>query len=150
MSRFFSIVRCSWIVLFIRHYYQLPKNFRLRRGKISIRGKMSEGKKSIPKSLQIKAYCSKLLKILCNSIFKDIWQFKSGLPIYTLNLSILFRSKVWWNLKIPSRSERMVYFIWGFIIFFYSQTLINWTRRTIKKWKHYPFHGSSLRNCRIT
>ena len=60
-----------------------------------------------------------LVYILCDSIYKDIGQFKSDLPISLFDscssfnqLYILFTSKVWRNLKeISTVSERMVYFI---------------------------------------
>ena len=36
------------------------------------------------------------------------------------------------------------------LFYFYSQTLVNWMRRIIKKMEKNWFDGSSLRNCRIT
>ena len=93
------------------------------------------------KSLRVKAYCSELLKILwwnfgnmlslvyilCDSIYKDIGQFKSGLPISPFDfycsfnqLYILFRSKVGRNLKNSSKGASGWFILfWGSIIFLF-------------------------------
>ena len=81
-----------------------------------------------------------LVYILCDSIFKDIGQFKSGFLIFPFDsyssfnqLYILFASKVWRNLKkfFSERANDLFYF--EGLSYFYSQTLVNWTRRTIHK-----------------
>ena len=120
------------------------------------------------KSLRVKAYCSELLKILwwnlgnmsslvyilCDSICKDIGEFKSGLPIspfdfYSINCIYYLEVKCGGIWKILHRERPDGLFYFEGLLYFYSQTLINWMRRTIQKWKNYLFHRSSMRNCRI-
>jgi len=122
------------------------------------------------KSVCVKAYCSELLKILwcnfgnvlslvyilCDSIYKDIGQFKSGLPIslFDFNCSFnqlytLFRSEVGWNLKNYSKGASGWFILFWY---FYSQTLINWMR-TMKKMIYFMGRcwetAESNRDCRI-
>ena len=97
-----------------------------------------------------------LVYILCDSIFKDIGQFKIGLPISPFESYSSFNQLYIYYLQVKSGGIWRIssqwasewFILWVYYIFILRPSSIGLGEQ-YKKWKYYLFHWSLLRNYRI-